>query len=220
MNTAFIRVSGNEKTGPIPVSTSDAKTCPDACPLKSKGCYAKSGPISWHWKKVDKNGEAWEDFLSMVAWLPKGQLWRHNQAGDLPGIGDKLDTKALGELVAANKGKKGFTYTHKPLEQAKERKAVEEANEKGFTINLSANSLTHADELKALGIRAPIVAIVPDTEPTPKKTPAGNPVVECLHTSHGLQCAQCGLCAVPNRKSIVAFRAHGVSKKHVNLIAK
>ena len=57
----------------------------------------------------------WQSFLSAIYSLPVGQLWRHNQAGDLPGIGNKIDVKQLGQLVKASEGKRGFTYTHKPL---------------------------------------------------------------------------------------------------------
>jgi hypothetical protein len=44
--------SRNVKTGPIPVSTSTRKTCPDSCPFKNNGCYAESGPLAIHWKAV------------------------------------------------------------------------------------------------------------------------------------------------------------------------
>lgn len=44
--------SKNSKTGAIPVTTSSENTCPKTCPLKDKGCFAKLGPLSWHWKKI------------------------------------------------------------------------------------------------------------------------------------------------------------------------
>ena len=131
-------VSRNVKTGPIPVSTTTAETCPDNCPFKAKGCYAKGGPLAIHWRKVTegKSGMEWDSFCWSIHRLPEGQLWRHNQAGDLPGLNDDLDTIALGQLVQANKGKRGFTYTHKPLDSEHERLAVANANRNGFTVNL------------------------------------------------------------------------------------
>ena len=48
----LVRKSRNGKTGPIPVSTTSGDTCPNACPLKGSGCYAKSGPLGMHWQKV------------------------------------------------------------------------------------------------------------------------------------------------------------------------
>jgi hypothetical protein len=106
-------VSANAKMGPIPVSTSGAATCPLSCPLRGNGCYAELGKIAIHWRKISAGarGYSWDAFLDKVRALPRGQLWRHNQAGDLPGTGDTLDVPALLELVAANKGRRGFTYT-------------------------------------------------------------------------------------------------------------
>jgi hypothetical protein len=89
----FTRVSRNVKTGPIPVTTTSEESCPHACPLKGNGCYAEAGPMAILWRKVTarKMGMAWDAAMSEIAALPKGTLWRHNQAGDLPGMGDAID---------------------------------------------------------------------------------------------------------------------------------
>lgn len=212
-------VSSNTKTGPIPVSTSTSATCPTSCPFNhGGGCYASSGPLALHWRKVTehKRGELWEQFLEQVASLSEGQLWRHNQAGDLPGDGDTLDTKALGALVRANKGKRGFTYTHKPMRLAKARKAIASANAKGFTVNLSANSPAHADELANLGI-APVVVTVPTDAPDKGVTPQGRRWIACPAESRdSVSCASCGLCSRSDRSVIIAFHAHGSGKARVS----
>jgi hypothetical protein len=90
--------SANVKTGPIPVSTSSADTCPGSCPFKKQGCYADSGPLALHWAKVTAGdrGMQWSEFCDVIAALPAGQLWRMNQAGDLPGAGETVDPVALG----------------------------------------------------------------------------------------------------------------------------
>ena len=152
-------VSSNAKTGPIPVSTSPSSTCPDACPFKLSGCYAKSGPLALHWSKVSAGlrGLQWTEFLDVVRSFAEGQLWRHNQAGDLPGDGDKIDGVALAQLVKASAGKRGFTYTHKPATSANLR-AIRSANRDGFVVNLSANSVAHADTLAKTGL--PVAARV------------------------------------------------------------
>ena len=97
--------SNNAKTGKIPVSTSTNKTCPPSCPFKGNGCYAEQGPLKLHWNKVSngERGEAWEGFLQSIKSLPNGIFWRHNQAGDLAGEGDKIDRRALWELVQDRK---------------------------------------------------------------------------------------------------------------------
>lgn len=205
--------SRNAKVGPIPVSTTEATTCPDACPLKKNGCYADGGPLALFWGKVTR-GEAglpWGEFLELIKGLPEGQLWRHNQAGDLPGQGDEIHTEAFLGLIEANRGKLGFTYTHKPMTSSN-AELVAKANAEGFTVNLSANNLEHADELKATNA-GPVVVVVAEDHPERSTTPGGLPVVVCPEqTGKAASCAECGLCAKANRAVAVGFRVHGVSK--------
>ena len=221
------RSSSNEKTGPIPVSTSPASTCPDSCPLKGNGCMV-IGPFKWHWDKVSRGerGSAWEVFLDELRTLPRGQLWRHNQAGDLPGNNEEISSEFLKDLVRANQGRKGFTYTHKPVlsEQAgpveSNRAAIKEANAQGFTINLSANGLNHADKLAALGI-GPVCTILPDQNPVNRTTPQGRKVVVCpAQTRDNTTCASCGLCQRADRSVIVGFMPHGSQQKKALAIAR
>ena len=197
--------STNQKTGPIPVSTSPDSTCPPACPFMGEGCYADSGPLKIHWTQVSKGqrGEPWAVFLSRVRSLPESQLWRHNQAGDLPGAGNRIDAKQLGELANSNRGKRGFTYTHKPVVATAgvpsavvqaNRKAVKAAVKAGFTVNLSGNSLAHADRLSKTGL--PVATVVPPGAPSRFTTPAGNKVVVCpAQRSDTITCSTCRLCS-------------------------
>lgn len=220
---AFTRISRNAKTGPIPVTTTSEETCPDSCPLKSHGCYAESGPIALFWRKVTerKAGMAWQQAMAEIRKLPKGTLWRHNQAGDLPGAGDTIDKGAMMELIAANRGRRGFTYTHKPaLPGSENAYLVAKANLAGFAVNLSADNLAEADQLANLDI-APVVCVLPSDQVTAIKTPAGRHVAICPATiSDNVNCASCGLCAMIDRKAIIGFPAHGTSKRKATQIAK
>jgi ferredoxin len=214
--------SSNAKTGKIPVSTSRRETCPDACPFKKNGCYADNYHLSMHWDKVTRGerGGSLEVLCSAIAALPDNQLWRHNQAGDLSGEGDALDHGALRQLVAANRGKRGYTYTHKPLRSKRDRDAIARANRDGLTINLSGNTLEHADELVALGI-APVTVVLPSDAPKRTRTPHGNDVVTCPATyMDEMTCEKCGACAVASRRSIIGFPAHGSGAKRADLIAR
>ena len=95
-NVAFTPISSNIKTGNIPVTYSTAEWCPDSCPLKpyidattgkrKSPCYAGNGHTAIHWGKVTagERGGSWNDFCGHVRRLPKGGIWRHNVAGDLP----------------------------------------------------------------------------------------------------------------------------------------
>lgn len=223
MHYQLVKKSSNEKTGPIPVSVSAAPTCPDACPFKSNGCYAEAGYYTrLNWAKVTDGarGLLWDAFIDAVRQIASGQIWRHNVAGDLPGINNNIDAGKLAELTQANSGKRGFTYTHKPMNTPTNRDAVKLANENGFTVNLSANNLKHADELKELNI-APVVVVVDENAPRLMHTPAGNKVVICpAQQRDDVTCKSCGLCAIASRKAIIGFRAHGTSKAKINQIVK
>lgn len=244
--------SRNVKTGPIPVSTSTAATCPDACPLKKAGCYADAGPLGMFWKKVTegKAGETYHGMLHKIAALPDGQLWRHNQSGDLvPDALDKeqIDEIALKDICTANRGKRGFTYTHYDvIHSTHNRRAVADANASGFTVNLSANNLDHADDLAAT-FSGPVAAVLPLeyqrlTEKAPEggkqwaetlpayneriaalglRTPFGRRVVVCPATySDDVSCATCKLCQKNKRTTVVGFPAHGTSKRKASAIAE
>ncbi|KKN01863.1 hypothetical protein LCGC14_1123600, partial [marine sediment metagenome] len=141
-----------QKLGGIPASTSSGHTCPDACELKGNGCYAEFGIGGAWWRALSSGGQpprggdvgiSWGEFLDRVRALPRGQLWRHNLAGDLPGKGNRIAGSKLRELVAANEGRCGFTFTHKPMTTTA-RHWVRNANRRGFTINLSADQAATA----------------------------------------------------------------------------
>ena len=226
MKISFTRISGNSKTGPIPTTLTEKNSCPDVCPLKSNGCYAEIGHTNIHWQRVS-NGDAvkysWANAMMQIAALPKGQLWRHNVSGDLPQTDGLIQYNLVQQLIDANRGKRGFTYTHHDVQSNSSNcywnKAIIAAcNAQGFTVNLSGNSLEHADELKALDI-GPVVTICPEGTEKQFKTPAGNTVVICPATYRDdIQCSNCGLCAVSSRKSIVGFPVHGIAKKKAHKV--
>lgn len=209
----FVRISGNTKTGPIPVTTTDRDSCPSVCPLKDAGCYADLGHIGMHWRRVsNKPDNSWDTAMASIAALPNDTLWRHNQAGDLPHNNQVIDAGLLASLVKANKGKNGFTYTHHDVSIEANKLAIEWTNSKGFTVNLSANSLEHADKLKSLNV-GPVVTIMPTDCDKVTQTPAGNTVIQCPATyQDDVTCATCGICQVRDRKAIIGFPVHGSRK--------
>jgi len=206
--------SGNQKTGIMPVSTSHKGTCPDACPFKSKGCYAKSGPLAFHWSKVTEGerGTDWKGFLSKVREIPDGTIWRHNQAGDLVGKSDRINSVALRSLTLANKGKRGYTYSHYPLTPGNV-KALRAANDGGFTVNVSTNRLSEVDAAMETGL--PVVTVLPfGTTGRVLTTEGGNKVLVCPETlGREITCADCGLCQKRERSFAIGFIAHGAGKK-------
>jgi hypothetical protein len=224
------RKSANPITGPIMVTTSPRFTCPLSCPLRKDAdtatagaCYAEHGALGgFVWTLLDRtpaggtfqNGNikvyGFDELLFIIRSLPPGSLWRHNVAGDLSSNNKTtIDRAALRALTAANTGRRGFTFTHYDvLINLANRQAIDEANKNGFTINLSANSLAHADQLADLRI-APVTVILPASTKQNMRTPNGRTVVVCpINTHPGVTCASCGLCA-RQRSTITGFPASG-----------
>lgn len=227
MNTKvhFQRVSSNAKTGPIPVTMSTKDTCPSNCSLKGSGCYAESGNVNIHWNRLSNGSydnsvkvSDWVGLCNNVKSLPNGQLWRHNSAGDLLHADQWIIAAYVFMLADANNNRRGFTYTHhivhgQTTAAKHNRSVIKQSNDRGFTINLSADNLAIADAYVKLGI-APVVVILPEDSPTIQQTPDGNTVVVCpAITSDKVACSTCGICSMKDRKSIIGFPVHGTGKK-------
>jgi len=217
----LVEHSHNRKTGPVPVSLTSSRTCPTSCPWRGGACYGRNDFTGVHWRRLDRGaGTDFGEFCDRVSRLPRGSLWRHNEAGDLPGDGDRVDPVLFPDLVEASRGTRGFTYTHKPVlgEGGRENRAlVSAARGRGLVVNLSADGLPEADRLSDLGV-AQVVAVVPSGHPRSSRTPAGRRVVACPATyREDVTCSTCGLCArdVPGR-CIVAFPAHGTMRRLVD----
>ena len=115
------------------------------------------------------------------------------------------------------------------------RRLIRWANDRGFTINLSATTLEMADRLIELEI-APVVSIAPELgdawwdqwgQPPRIETPNGWPCLICPESNgYDVQCSTCGICSqsrdewFATRSSIILFPAHGSGKKYVNNLAK
>ena len=216
----FTLKSENEKTGPMPVSISESATCPAACKLRPLNiCYSLHGPMRFTWDRLDRHecGMTWREFCGKVACLPDDTLWRHNISGDLPGVGDTIDAAALETLVQANGGARGFTYTHKPL-TPQNFDIIRAATSRGFTVNVSCDTLAEVDYYNMVDRTLPMVTMLPiaygkDEAPKTLRTPQGRVVMVCPAVRvKGKTCLTCGLCYNANRKAVMGFPAHGVAR--------
>jgi len=209
------KVSSNAKTGPIPVSTSSRATCSPSCPFMGNGCYAESGPLALHWAKVTKGerGTSLRQFVAAIMALPSDQLWRHNQSGDLPHTFGRISRRFVRQIIEANRGKRGYTYTHHDPNLGENLSLLRQANRQGFRINLSTESEAAADRAITSGV--PAVLAVPSSETrTTWTTPGGNRVLVCpAQRSDSKTCADCQLCHTRGKRVIIAFLAHGTSKR-------
>ena len=214
MKFQFIKKSSNSKVGAIPVTNSPRATCPSNCPLSGDGgCYAEAGfHTRLNWDKLDRGerGLEWSDFIDKIRSLPKGQLWRHNVSGDLPAVRDnEINSVKVRQLVEANRGKRGFTYTHYPLTTAN-KALIKAANNNGFTINVSTETLNAAVKRHKAGF--PTVTLLPEDAPKALKY-RGVSVITCPATYRETSCKECKLCSISKRDFVVGFPVHGTKKK-------
>ena len=220
----FTRVSSNRKTGPMPVVTASKQTCPTSCPLQDNGCYAEAGPIAILWRAVTSGskGISFADLCRKIRRLPRGQIWRYGQAGDLPGEGDEIDGEQLGHLAAANARRPAIVFTHKPP-TASNLKHLQAAVEKGLHINLSADGLAETDELASTGLS--VVTILSSEygrkdgealqayrarrRALPSHTPGGLRIAICPATYLNVTCVECQVCSRPRPNgTVMGFPAH------------
>lgn len=226
------KVSKNTKTGPMPVATISKDTCPTSCPFNNGGgCYAALGPLRMHWEKVSsgERGKNFDEFLKEVKRLPDG-IWRYGQAGDLPGVGEDIDGEQLKQLARANRGRPVIAYTHKPvLTREDNAEHIRVAEQSGFHINISTESLEQCDQLIEAGFSA--VTVVPAAYQRGKeeslqdykdrikdlRTPKGTKVAICPATYTETNCQQCGACSKRRAAdTVIAFPAHGSKKRTVD----
>ena len=226
MNYSMTRVSKNIKTGPIPVTYSNKNTCPDNCSLKYDAidktkpgpCYAMGGHVNIHFNKLTtgERGYNYQDLILEVESIRRGALWRHNVSGDLlnsPLDKETIDFKALVQLIKANKGKRGFTYTHYKL-NLQNRAAIDYSNQQGFTINISTETIDQA--VKSFKAGRPTVTLIPEDAPKVTRTKEGINIVRCPATNDtktNIDCNQCELCQDQDRAYIIGFPVHGVKKR-------
>ena len=232
--------SSNTKVGKVLITTTEESSCPKTCPFINQGCYAKSGPLSWHWKKVSNGTQSnvydWDSFTNYIRTKTKpNQFWRMNQAGDIPSVQGLMRLDLLKSLVDANKasGAKGYTYTHNVL-NTHNVEAIKYATKNGFTINASTESFKDADSAINKGLNAVTVipsdhkALVPFCSLEDHKvyyrqtekitTPNNHKVVVCpAQKCVPTKCENCKLCSVDRGANyVIAFVAHGNGKKAVN----
>lgn len=204
-----INLKGNSKTA-IPTTRSWRGSCPSSCPLMGKSCYAENFPMVRHWEKLSREGISYEELLARIKALRRNTLWRHNDAGDLMGNGDTIDLTALTALVDANRGRRGFTYTH--WSWRTNEGLLKWSNRNGFTINISTKGVD--DALEAFHAGLPTTVIV-NTNGQKQVKVGGVRIVICPAQRKKMTCAECGICQTPDRNYIIGFWPHGSKKSNL-----
>ena len=194
----------NQKLGGIPASWSERGTCPPSCGLYEAGCYASYGKLGFHWKNVTRDGLPWEGFLEKVRGLEESQVWRHNVAGDLQGSGQQLDVKRFTELVEANRGRRGFTFTHRSSARWRPSTSLWQTRTVSPSIYPPTRRLKRTDWSTSRSVRDNSSAA---RRPRPGPQDPSRSACDGLSGGDGrsLTCLECQLCAIPDRKTIIGF---------------
>ena len=253
---ALSPISANSKTGRIAVASTSRATCWKGCAFHDDGCYAEGHYCGMHWDTIDESGLLLPAFVDRLGSLPSriGEPARWAEKGDLPGIGSRILSSHWGPIQDAMQatGRRWFGYTHKPVDVqtvirsrirtsgsvlTANRDLVGGTNASDVcTVNLSGNSLHHADILADLNI-GPVVATVPHGTTGTVQTPDGRPFVQCPATYRddiscgggrmrdGTETKACGgtsgpLCWQSDRAFGVYFPAHGNRKRHVGDVSR
>lgn len=213
-NTSNSKIGKNKGIGTVMIT---ADSCPDTCKLKGQGCYAETGWVGIHWRRLNANvtGTDWVGLNDQVkARPPKSGLVRFGVAGDLPQHGQtgEINGNLVGLLQGIFKGLKVYGYTHH-RQSPHNLQIIQEMAANGWYVNFSCDSLQDAVDTVKRGY--PAVTVVSENETRQRWYVDGVPVVVCpAQTRDGMDCATCRLCMGP-RKCVVAFRAHGAKRKSV-----
>jgi len=221
IRTKVVPVSGNKKTGPIPVVYVGRATCPARCPFaadKDRSCFGSGFTIRRKWDDVDAGGlDLPVTLAELRRVVRRGSPWRWGIVGDLPSVdGTRIHAPTL--KAFRRLGGDGWSYTHHDVEIPSNAAAVLETNGAGgFTVNASCDSIEQAKRVTLMGI--PAVVVGPRDFSRPVVTDDGFIFTPCPAALPGsrVDCSRCNLCrsgAVgrASRRVVVVFPAHGGGK--------
>jgi hypothetical protein len=204
--------SANSKVGPMPtISRPIEKTCPSTCPFlpKSLGgngkCYA-NGRINGTVRKLasDMTLDAAEDKIR-AGMKRDGKYLRDRVVGDvaLPDGGVDVDYLLDVAELGRRLGLTAYGYTHAYADFTPEQLLA--VADSGYVLNASCNTSEDIERAVALGM--PTTYAGDDLEDG--DVIAGRRIVTCPEqTGRVASCAECGLCAKPNRAATVRFLIH------------
>ena len=225
MQVIYTKKSGDRKTGPIPASYYPRITCPTICPFRLDTCYGEGGNTRMHWDRLSRNeiGMSFDSFLSELRTLPNDTIWRSGIVGDFPRSRERNTVgKKSYQIVDASKGKRGYGYTHYPLNKAN-ISFFGYARDNGFVVNISTNNVEHAIETKRKTDH-PVTTVIHSRSTKRSFKLGGVHFLVCPHarnvksktTGEPIQCIECKLCLQPNRDSVICFPAHGIRKNQLD----
>lgn len=206
--TLVVLGSSNSKTGNAAVTYRTQDSCPTSCPLMGSGCYARGRIFGIPARLGTEAVDGYAAVTDLVEKLPQGALFRANVSGDVlddAGEPDRPYIAALSHVATERPDVDVFSYSHA-------WRTLTPDIAPGVTINASCDSQADIEAAAAAGWPT-VVTDTGEADSLIGQTVAGRKVVQCPAQTRGLTCAECRLCARPERRSTVAFVVHGSGKR-------
>lgn len=201
--------SSNSKLGNLPATYRPASTCPTSCaflPANQGGCYGSGRIFGLASKRAGTITEAQLD--ATLAKAERGAKYmRDRVVGDLVTPDGRFDLTYVQTIARAARkaGLQVFGYTH--AQALMTRQTVRAVEKTGYLLNASCENRKDIETAVALGLPT----VVTGNSWVEGEVIAGRRIVTCLAQTHGLTCADCGLCA-KERACTVRFKLHGPTR--------
>lgn len=211
-----IELSQNRKLGYVSSTYASQVTCPESCPFRNAGCYAESGRMALHTRRL--NNSPVDDFIEVAE--REAEAIR-KLSGRFPlrlhVVGD-CKTEAAARIVSkaadehtSKRGQPVWTYTH----------AHDVPREAWGNVSVlrSCESISQVEEALDAGYAAAMV--VPQfRQDTAYEVGPGLIGIPCPEmTGRAESCEECGLCMRAEKlragRRVILFEAHGNRKAKV-----
>jgi hypothetical protein len=213
-----IEKSGNIKIGEVSATYASQETCPSSCPFQGSGCYAESGPMAIHTKRLNTaaKGQSLQTLADNEALaireLSGVRPLRLHVVGDCTTDAGASTVSAAASEYRAKHGQSVWSYTHA-------WRNVSRQSWRDVSVLASCETIADTKDAMAKGFGAAIVVEYHDTASA--KVVDGVRVIPCpQQTGKAANCLSCKLCMNADRLrdtgAVIAFATHGSGVKKAN----
>ncbi len=209
----LVKESENKKTGNISQTYTSEITCPCRCPYRCSGCYGEEyhTGLCWSGCEKEKFGNSPENFPKVAKSSALTKMVRLNIAGDIakPGT-DNIDPKIVDAYIKAfGNDKNAYSYTHCEINEENVAE-IKRMREHGIIYSFSCEKIEEVKKALENGCDA-VLSV--ETMEDRVKVVDGIKFVKCPNSQNeNIKCANCGICAKPNRKFVIVFPLHGTGE--------
>lgn len=210
MSALAVDVSSNAKIGPASATYVSQSSCPTSCPLRGAGCYAESGPMAIHTRRLNKANptaspvEVARAEAAAIEEKISGRLdLRLHVVGDCA-TDEAAEIVSKAALAAMKPGRKVWAYTHA---------AADVKRESWGAVSVLASGET-PEQIKAAQAKGYATAmIVSKFKQDGLYEEDGLKILPCPNQTRDVTCVECRLCMDDTRlheKGItIGFTPHG-----------